>query len=101
MANLYSSVDDFKQSVDKGFQIVVGEQAPIDKQDHEVMKSLLAVFITAIMDPESFKDGFCDEKLTSQVKVNIDLSKAALLAANHLGKKSASPKTVKDFLDNL
>lgn len=81
---MFKSVDDFKSCVDKGIEIISEQQDVPGQSDQEAMKSLLAIFITATinMDPNSFKEGFSDEKLISV--------RQTLLAAYNLGKRSAS-----------
>lgn len=83
MSQLFKSVDDFRESVDKGAELCLRQplESPQNSNSDD-MKSLLAVFITATvkMDPESFNS----EKLT--------LVRQVLLAAYNLGRNSRIEK---------
>lgn len=89
---MFSSVEDFKNSVDKGIELISAEQNGPSQKDVEAMKSLLAIFITTTinMDPESIKEGFIDEKLISV--------RQTLLAAYNLGKKSTYHLAERDYM---
>lgn len=78
---LYSSNDDFMESIDRGLEIIKTSRSDVDS-DHQNLKDLLAVLITGTipLNKEAINDPELDQKLLTV--------RAVLLAAYELGRKS-------------